>query len=639
MKKIVASGIAAALFIGTLGAFAAPAIADDPTAGAVATAGTAGAVRISLVSGNVAVERSDTNDNVAAAVNAPVLTGDALTTSSQARAEVQFDGQSVLRVGENSQVRFANIDPNSTVVQLAQGTVGVDLLRDSTMRPEVDTPSISIRPDSVGRYRVTVTADGQTLLTVRAGSADVITPQGTQTVDVGSTLVAQGAAASPSISTQDAVAVDDFDQFNTDRDTELAQALASNTAYGSYDAQDLGAYGQWVDDPQYGQVWVPANQGSGWAPYRDGQWAWEGNYYGYTWISYEPWGWAPYHYGRWAYMPNRGWGWCPPRERSPWAPGLVAFFGFGSGGGLSISIGFGNVGWVPLGPSDPYRPWWGGNRNNMFGNNTNINNYGNYRHGGATSIGSTRWKQGDFRHNEPVNPATVRNAVAFSGRDVPIAPTARNMRFTQTSLPATLANRRFAPTTTFARSDRGTRSSYVAPTATRAQYQPRQRGQQTQQRQLTQQRQQTVNGGDAWSRFNAARGNDRQQQSQQRTGGTTGTYQQTTRTSQQQPTRTYQQQPTRTYQQQPTRTYQQQPTGTYQQQPTRTYQQQPTRTYQQQPTRTYQQQPTRTYQQQQTRTSQQQTRTSQQQTRGSNSNSSSNANSSHSGHDKHQPPA
>ncbi|HVS45035.1 MAG TPA: DUF6600 domain-containing protein, partial [Verrucomicrobiae bacterium] len=628
MKKIVASGIAAALFIGTLGAFAAPAIADDPTAGAVATAGTAGAVRISLVSGSVAVERSDTNDNVAAAVNAPVLTGDALTTSSQARAEVQFDGQSVLRVGENSQVRFANLDPNSTVVQLAQGTVGVDLLPGSTMRPEVDTPSISIRPDSVGRYRVTVTADGQTLLTVRAGSADVITPQGTQTVDVGATLVAQGPAASPSISTQDAVALDDFDRFNIDRDAELAQALAANDAYGSYDAQDLGSYGQWVYDPQYGQVWVPDNQGAGWAPYRDGQWSWEGNYYGYTWISYEPWGWAPYHYGRWAYMPHRGWGWCPPRERSPWAPGLVAFFGFGSGGGLGISIGLGNVGWVPLGPSDPYRPWWGGRRYTMIENNTTINNYGNYGHGGATSIGSARWKQGDFRHNEPVNPTTVRDAVAFNGRDVPIAPTARNMRFTQTSLPATLANRRFAQATTFARSDRGTRTQYVAPTATRAQYQPRQQtqqGQQTQRLPLTQQHQQTVNGGDAWSRFNAARGNDQQQP---------------TRTYQQQPTRTYQQQPTRTYQQQPTRTYQQQPTRTYQQQPTRTYQQQPTRTYQQQPTRTYQQQPTRTYQQQPTRTYQQQpTRTSQQQTRGSNSNSSPNSNSGNSGHDKHQPPA
>ncbi len=97
---------------------------------------------------------------------------------------------------------------------------------------------------------------------------------------------------------------------------------------------DLSPYGQWVSDPQYGNVWVP-NEGGDFRPYgTNGHWAMTD--YGNTWVSDDPWGWAPYHYGRWTYDPYYGWVWIPGYE---WAPAWVSW-----------RYGGGNCGWAPLGP-------------------------------------------------------------------------------------------------------------------------------------------------------------------------------------------------------------------------------------------------------------------------------------------------
>jgi hypothetical protein len=97
---------------------------------------------------------------------------------------------------------------------------------------------------------------------------------------------------------------------------------------------NLSPYGQWVNDPQYGNVWVPNEEGD-FRPYGTGG-HWLMTEYGNTWISNEPWGWAPYHYGRWTYNPYYGWVWVPGYE---WAPAWVSWR---YGGGYS--------GWAPLGP-------------------------------------------------------------------------------------------------------------------------------------------------------------------------------------------------------------------------------------------------------------------------------------------------
>jgi hypothetical protein len=97
---------------------------------------------------------------------------------------------------------------------------------------------------------------------------------------------------------------------------------------------DLSPYGEWVDDPEYGYVWIP-DAGDDFRPYySNGYWA--NTEYGNTWVSNYDWGWAPFHYGRWTYSSYYGWIWIPGNE---WGPAWVSWR---SGGG--------SYGWAPLGP-------------------------------------------------------------------------------------------------------------------------------------------------------------------------------------------------------------------------------------------------------------------------------------------------
>jgi hypothetical protein len=156
---------------------------------------------------------------------------------------------------------------------------------------------------------------------------------------------------------------------------------------------DLDQYGQWNDVPEYGNVWYPTSVPAGWAPYRDGHWAWI-DPWGWTWVDDQPWGFAPFHYGRWAYIGSR-WGWMPGQVnvRPEYAPALVAFIG-GAGFSLSANLGGGGpVGWFPLGPRDVYVPWFRASRNyftnvnvtnirNVYVNKTVINNFYTDYHAG-----------------------------------------------------------------------------------------------------------------------------------------------------------------------------------------------------------------------------------------------------------------
>jgi len=72
-------------------------------------------------------------------------------------------------------------------------------------------------------------------------------------------------------------------------------------------------------------------------------------------VEAEPWGYAPFHYGRWVRI-GTIWVWVPGPVvvRPVYAPALVAFVG---GPGFSIGFGVG-VAWFPLGPREPFVPWY-----------------------------------------------------------------------------------------------------------------------------------------------------------------------------------------------------------------------------------------------------------------------------------------
>jgi len=116
---------------------------------------------------------------------------------------------------------------------------------------------------------------------------------------------------------------------------------------------ELSPYGQWVDDPQYGYIWIPDAE-PGFRPYYSrGHWAMTS--YGAMWVSNYSWGWAPFHYGRWVYTSYYGWVWIPD---TIWGPAWVSWRWGGDycgwaplGPGINLSISFGNGYSVP-------NDWW-----------------------------------------------------------------------------------------------------------------------------------------------------------------------------------------------------------------------------------------------------------------------------------------
>jgi hypothetical protein len=344
-----------------------------------------GVARISMIHGDVSTQRGDSGDWSAAALNAPVVSGDKVSTADNARAELQLDFANIIRLGNNSQANIVNLTKRNIQIQLSQGIANYTVFKDGETEPEIDTPNVSIHPSHHdGVFRIEVRPDGDTLVIVRKGEAQISTPQGSTEIKSGEMATVRGTAEEAQYKISDAPGRDDFDRWNNDRDRVIVNAKSWHHTNRYYTgSEDLDAHGRWEHESDYGDVWVP-NEPDGWVPYRDGNWVYE-PYYGWTWVGNEPWGWAPYHYGRWM-MYGSSWAWWPGPVwgggfyRPLWAPAYVSFFGWGGGFGFGVGFGggWGGFGWLPIGPCDGFHPWWGGygNRFNSVNvtNITNINN-------------------------------------------------------------------------------------------------------------------------------------------------------------------------------------------------------------------------------------------------------------------------
>jgi hypothetical protein len=369
-----------------------------------------------MIHGEVSTQRGDSGTWSAAILNQPVVNGDKVSTGAGGRAEVQLDFANILRLGSNAQATIANFTQKYIQIQVGQGLANYSVFGESEAEPEIDTPNVAVHPaHKDGVFRIEVRPDGDSIVIVRKGEAQISTPQGIGEVKQGEMATVRGSGADAKYKIGPAPDRDDWDRWNNDRDRMIHEAAAWHHTNKYYvGSEDLDANGQWEDAPDYGQVWVP-NEPDGWAPYRDGNWTYE-PYYGWTWVGYEPWGWAPYHYGRWM-MYGGSWAWWPGPVWGPgfyrpfWAPAYVSFFGFGGGWGFGFGWGgWGGFGWLPIGPCDRFFPWWGG-YGGRFGV-VGFNRFGSLgRFGGIAPLhGGTR-----FSNLAHINDAHVASGVSTVG--------------------------------------------------------------------------------------------------------------------------------------------------------------------------------------------------------------------------------
>jgi len=363
-------------FIAVTGLMAA---ADGPDSDQPPNSGESGpgVAHISLMNGEISMQRGDSGDWVATSVNSPLVPGDVIATGDHSRTEIQLDHANVLRLAARSQVKIANLTQSQIQIQISQGYANYSIFKGNEAQIEVDTPNVSVHPTQPGIYRVQVNSDEQTDVIVRDGEVEITTPQGSTRVTAGQVITIRG-TDDPEYRVTDAPDRDDWDVWNRDRDRTIQNAEGSRKTNAYYTGvNQLDTYGRWVTIDGYGSVWQPYGP-PGWTPYSDGRWVWE-PYYGWTWVSYEPWGWAPYHYGRW-FSDAGYWYWWPgpiyPAYRPVWAPAYVFFLGFGPH--VNVGFGFGSIGWLPVGPFDPFFPWYGRGFNRI--NVININTF-NFNHG------------------------------------------------------------------------------------------------------------------------------------------------------------------------------------------------------------------------------------------------------------------
>src|SRR5271156_1814096 len=327
-----------------------------------------GVGRVSMIHGDVSTQRGDSGTWSAAVLNQPVVNGDKVSTGPGGRAEVQLDFANILRLGSNAQANIANFTNKYIQIQIGQGLANYSVFGESEAEPEIDTPNVAVHPAHVdGVFRIEVRPDGDSIIIVRKGQAQISTPQGIADLKQGDMATVRGSGADAKYKISPAPERDDWDRWNSERDHMIHEAASWRDTNKYYvGSEDLDSNGTWENAPDYGQVWVP-NEPDGWAPYQNGDWTWE-PYYGWTWVGAESWGWAPYHYGRWMWYGN-SWAWWPGPVWGPgfyrpfWSPAYVSFFGFGGGWGLGFGFGWGGwggFGWLPLGPCDRFFPWWGG---------------------------------------------------------------------------------------------------------------------------------------------------------------------------------------------------------------------------------------------------------------------------------------
>lgn len=420
---------------------AAPSLADaqsapPPPAGASATpVGPDGTPppalvgRLGAVAGAVSFHHPSDSGWVAATLNEPVSSGDAVFAAAGGHAELDA-GTSLVALDGGSELDVATLDYATFSASAPQGRLFFALgALPANSTVSVATPRGTATLTGNGAYEI-VAGDTTTptVVTVVSGSAHLAAPD--LSLDV-----AAGQSATVNGTDQLAGAVGPNAPPDPFLDAELKalaafRAAPSNPAVaGMTGCQALAGVGRWSTRPDVGAVWYPPVS-AGWVPYREGQWEWVPPY-GWTWVDAEPWGFAPFHYGRWVDV-DGSWAWAPgeppPDEEGVpepvYAPALVAWTDIGAGvlaGAALGALAAGAVGWIPLGPNEPYVPPYGFNRRYFDRvNRTNIrdttiiNNYDFHRPYGGRDFGGFANRRG----------ATMASAEALrSGR--PLGASAR----------------------------------------------------------------------------------------------------------------------------------------------------------------------------------------------------------------------
>ena len=364
--------------------------------------------RLSLMDGDVSVAPAGTEEWADGVLNRPITSGDRLSVGGDGRAELQI-GTASVHLDRSTSFEFIELDDDIMQMSLTEGvaTIRVRTLGDRE-KIQLETPNATVYFNHPGDYTVQVDpATDRTIVRTRNGEAEVTGASKSFRVradEEGTFTGLDGLTADIGRITPRTP----FESWANDRDRRGDNSEAAR--YVSREVvgyEDLDGQGEWINEPSYGYVWRPTYVVSDWAPYRYGRWGWVAPW-GWTWIDAAPWGFAPFHYGRWAFVSSH-WCWVPgPRYVRPYyAPALVGWVG---GPTVSVSVGFGSVGWFPLAPHEVYVPWY--RHTPRYVRHVNVSNTIIVNNVNVTNVYGRRGQRPQYTYG------TIGRAVTAAERDV-----------------------------------------------------------------------------------------------------------------------------------------------------------------------------------------------------------------------------
>lgn len=283
-------------------------------------------VRLSMVQGDVQIDRNSGDGWEQAIVNMPVIGGARIYAAENSKAELEFEDGSNVRLAGPAQISLVELSSSPdgapvNAIQVDSGVVYVNArlhdhedFRISAYSGE----SFAITKPSHLRFSV----NQQTAsLAVTDGEAVAQNASGNGTIRSGETynyILGQPASAAR----LENVPPQPEDSWNQQRDSYNDRNASAGAQYsGGEDANapgvaDLGYYGNYSDVPGYGESWQPNGVGPDWSPFDNGAWSYYPDW-GWTFVSAYPWGWTPFYYGNWFHDHGRGWCWHPGPRHGP----------------------------------------------------------------------------------------------------------------------------------------------------------------------------------------------------------------------------------------------------------------------------------------------------------------------------------
>ncbi len=346
--------------------------------------------RISFIEGQLLRYVPDEKDWVATVKDAPFGLDDAMYSGDDGKAEFIMPNNMWARIGGDTQIQMITLKGDLTEMDIASG-ISRFYNRSSKGVVKVTTPFGYVTAQPGSSFDLYVGDESLEVIALK-GEVDFIHESDNskyQVVPGSASLVADSRQTSTGEGNVDA----DWDDWNLDRDSLWAkrvQVKGDSVRYlpeGLHDeAYTLEENGRWERvyyEGSYRNFWRPANIGPDWAPFTVGRWTeWYGDN---CWVPNEPFGYVTHHYGNWVYV-GSSWYWAPPVVRV--SVGAGPFLGVGFGwypgrvGWLYSGV---NVGWFPLGWTEPYycHRYWGPRAfvvTNVASINININRFSYVNH-------------------------------------------------------------------------------------------------------------------------------------------------------------------------------------------------------------------------------------------------------------------